>query len=154
MTLRSWRLVKRKHSDDAFSGEGARQYGGRWNSRGVPVVYTAEHASLAVLEVFVHLGATKLLPEYVLIPVEFDEVLVEVVDDGTLPKHWRAYPAPVSLRTIGDQWVVEGRSAVLSVPSAVVSSERLYLLNPQHQDSARIAIGEAQVFAPDPRLQR
>jgi len=154
VTLRSWRLVKRKHADDAFSGEGARHYGGRWNSPGVPVVYTAEHASLAILEVFVHLGATELLSEYVLIPVEFEEASVAVIDQAALAEDWRGYPAPVSVRTIGDEWVAGGRSAVLSVPSAVVPLERLFLLNPQHPDFSLIRIGDAQPLPLDSRLKR
>jgi RES domain-containing protein len=118
------------------------------------MVYTAEHASLAILEVLVYLGGAQLLPDYVLFGVEFDEALIKAVDEATLPEGWRAFPAPVSLRPIGDQWVVEGRSAVLSVPSTVVPSERLYLLNPQHPEFTEIQIGEAQAFPLDARLQR
>jgi RES domain-containing protein len=118
------------------------------------MVYIAEHASLAILEVLVHLGGAQLLPDHVLFGVEFDEALIEAVDEAALPEGWRAFPAPVGLRPIGHQWVVEGRSAVLSVPSAVVPSERLYLLNPQHPDFTEIQIGEAQAFPLDARLQR
>ncbi|MEW6567705.1 MAG: RES domain-containing protein [Chloroflexota bacterium] len=154
MSLRSWRMVKRKRADEAFTGEGARQYGGRWNSPGVLVVYTAEHASLAVLEVLVHLGTAQLLPDYVLFWVEFEDTLVERLDEADLPRDWRSYPAPLSLRAIGDQWVSEARSAVLSVPSAVVPVERLYLLNVQHADFRKVRTGDAQPFPLDPRLQR
>ncbi len=51
----AWRIVKRKHAKKAFTGEGARQFGGRWNSPGVAIVYTAESQSLAALEILVHL---------------------------------------------------------------------------------------------------
>ena len=53
--IRAWRIVKTRYSADAFSGEGARLYGGRWNSPGVAMVYTAGSKSLATLEVLVHL---------------------------------------------------------------------------------------------------
>jgi len=154
VSLRSWRIAKRKHAGETSTGEGARAYGGRWNSPGVTMVYTAEHASLAILEVLVHLGGAQLLPDYVLFGVEFDEALAEAVDEAALPEGWRAFPAPVSLRPIGDQWVGEGRSAVLSVPSAVLPLERLFLLNPQHPDFPSIRIGDAQAFPLDARLQR
>lgn len=152
MTLGAWRIVKRKHSKNAFSGEGARRFGGRWNSPGVAVVYTAEHASLAVLEILVHLQQALLLEDYVLLQVDFDEGLVEALDMSTVPKRWRSYPAPLSLRAIGDQWVADSRSAVLSVPSAVVPLERLFLLNPHHPEFPGIRIGEPQPFAFDARL--
>lgn len=152
MTLRAWRIVKRKHSRDAFSGEGARQFGGRWNSPGVAVVYSAEHVSLAVLEILVHVEHSGLLPNYVLFQVDFEEGLVEALDLSALPRNWRSYPAPLRLRTIGDEWVAEGRSAVLSVPSAVVPLERLFLLNPRHPDFQRIKVGKPQPFSLDARL--
>jgi RES domain-containing protein len=50
----AWRLIKANHADDAFAGEGAKRWGGRWNSKGVRVVYTAESLSLATLEVIGH----------------------------------------------------------------------------------------------------
>lgn len=154
MTLRAWRIVKRKHSKDAFNGEGARQFGGRWNSPGVPVVYAAEHVSLAVLEIFVHVEHTGLLANYLLFQVDFEDGLVEILELSALPRNWRSYPAPLSLRAIGDQWSSESRSAVLSVPSAVVPLERLFLLNPQHADFPRIKVGKPQPFSFDARLVR
>jgi len=154
MTLRAWRIIKRKHSKDAFSGEGARQFGGRWNSPGVPVVYTAEHVSLAVLEILVHVEHTALLADYVLFQVDFEEGLAEILEQSALPRNWRSYPAPLSLRAIGDQWIADGRSAVLSVPSAVVPLERLFLLNPQHVDFTRIKVGQPQPFSFDARLSK
>ncbi|MGH2620305.1 MAG: RES family NAD+ phosphorylase [Anaerolineales bacterium] len=152
MTLRAWRIVKRKHSRDAFNGEGARRFGGRWNSPGAPVVYTAEHVSLAVLEILVHLQFGSLLQEYVLFRVDFEQTFVEILEVSALPKNWRTYPAPLSLRALGDQWIADSRSAVLSVPSAIVPIERHFLLNPQHADFTRIKVGQSQPFSFDARL--
>ena len=47
------RVCRRPFAD--LSGEGARLYGGRWNSPGRPLVCAAETAALPVLEVRVHL---------------------------------------------------------------------------------------------------
>ena len=43
--LVGWRIVKQKHVRGAFSGEGARVFGGRWNSIGVPVVYLTAYGN-------------------------------------------------------------------------------------------------------------
>ncbi len=154
MTLHSWRIVKKKRRSDAFTGEGARRYGGRWNSRGVPIVYTAENASLAVLELLAHLESDDLMKEYLLYQLGFEETLVESILEGILPHDWRTYPGPAALREIGDRWVDEARSAVLSVPSAIVPAERVFLLNPEHSDFQEIELGEQEQFPLDPRLAK
>jgi len=150
--LRAWRIVKAKYAAGAFTGEGARLYGGRWNSPGVPVVYTAANQSLAVLEVLVGLEDVSALPRFVLFKVEFGEELAETLADGDLPRDWRANPPPRSTQRLGDAWAVGARSVALSVPSAVVPAERVYLLNPRHPDFGALAIEGPYPYAFDPRL--
>lgn len=144
MILTSWRVVKAKFLDTAFTGEGARKYGGRWNSPGKRMVYTAEHASLAMLEMVVHVGGT-LLREYQIIPIRFDEALVSTLDATRLPDDWQSSPAPFELKLIGDEWLDSLSSCILKVPSAVVPQESNYLLNPQHPDFAAIDVSPADV---------
>jgi RES domain-containing protein len=83
----AWRIVKRKHARAAFSGEGARRYGGRWNSAGVAIVYTAGSQSLAALEMVVHLGSSELLDHYLVFEVGIDESLVVKVEASQLPRN-------------------------------------------------------------------
>jgi RES domain-containing protein len=52
-------------SRSAADYRGAMIAGGRWNPIGVPMLYTAEHLSLACLEVLVHLDKGQLPREYV-----------------------------------------------------------------------------------------
>jgi len=151
--IAAWRLVKTRYLATAFDGEGAREFGGRWNSPGVAVVYLAESLALAALEVLVHLQDTGPLPAYSAVPVHFDARLMVSLQPGELPRDWRASPPPGSLKTLGDAWVREGQSAVLAVPSAVVESERLYLLNPAHPSFPRVRRGKARPFAIDARLR-
>lgn len=148
----AWRIVKERHAAAAFDGEGARRFGGRWNSPGTAVVYVAETRALALLEVLVGLRSTRVLGTYVLIPVRFDDELVEEVAREGLPEGWRRSPPGPETRRAGDAWVAEARSAVLRVPSAVVPDESNFLLNPAHPDFGRIEIGEPEAFAVDPRL--
>jgi RES domain-containing protein len=152
VAITAWRIVKARHAANAFDGEGARLEGGRWNSPGTPLVYASESAALATLELLVHLRRRSILSAYVLIACTFDEALVERLDSKRLPPSWRSYPAPPELQLIGDEWVKAGRSAVLSVPSAVIESELNYLLNPRHRDFAAVRVGDPHPFGFDERL--
>ena len=120
MSVSAWRITKRRHAKDAFTGAGARKYGGRWNSPGTAIVYTAETQSLAALELLIHLEAPELLQRYVLIGVEIDESFIQAFDQSRLPQNWRAEPPIGELQIIGDEWVASGSSVALKVPSALV----------------------------------
>jgi len=137
----AWRIVKKRHAATAFDGEGARLFGGRWSSPGVPVVYVASTRSLAVLEMAVHLDRATLLASFVLIPCEFDDRLVTIVNRSALPLRWRRDPPPPELAAIGDAWVKQAGSAVFAVPSAIIEEETNFLLNPAHPNFSQIRIG-------------
>ena len=149
---RAWRIIKSRFAVDAFSREGARLYGGRWNSPGIAIVYTAGSVSLATLELLVHLDNTSVLPSFSICPVDFDDSLVELLDLATLPRDWHQSPPPTSLRTIGDDWISRGSSVVLRVPSAVIENENNYLINPAHTDFKKLVIGSMKALKLDPRL--
>jgi RES domain-containing protein len=82
MTRAAWRIVKPRHTATAFTGEGSRRFGGRWNSKGTAVVYTAGSAALAALEVLVHLDAHDVLQSWQLLRITFDEALVDAAIAG------------------------------------------------------------------------
>jgi RES domain-containing protein len=147
-----FRIAKARHARDAFDGEGAHRYGGRWNGPGTPLLYTSASRALAVLELLVHLQASELLATYVLIEATFDAALVERLEPVRLPRNRRAFPSRVGLQEIGDRWTAERRSAVLEVLSAVVPAESNFLLNPLHRDFAKIAVGGSNRFEFDSRL--
>ncbi len=154
MTFTAWRITKRKRVKTAFSGTGARKYGGRWNSPGTSIVYAAQTQSLAVLEILVHLDGPELLQRYVLIGVEIAETLVRDVLPADLPLNWRADPVPATVRQIGDKWIESGASAVLRVPSTLVPAESNFLLNPAHPDFKKLVIQDPIAFHFDARLAK
>lgn len=148
-----WRITTARFAQTAFSGEGARLYGGRWNPKGCEVVYTAESQSLALLELMVQ--DDPLRANYVLIPAALPaDLRMMQIDAGQLPGNWRTLSARDVLQAMGQEWIRNGQTAVLAIPSAVVPAERNYLLNPRHPDFARIAIGASQSLATDTRLLR
>lgn len=150
--ITAWRLVKAKFATHAFDGEGARLYGGRWNSPGNAIVYCSATASLAVLEVFANVQKADLLTAYVLASCSFGAELVTRIDARTLPQHWRNSPAPAELTTIGDEWIRASTSAVLALPSEIIEHEQNYLINPHHRDFRRVKLTAPEPFAFDLRL--
>jgi RES domain-containing protein len=150
----AWRIVKKKYARTAFSGEGARLFGGRWNYPGTALVYLAESQSLAVLELLVHMDSAELLGHYLTIRVTFDDSLIDSVPFEALPAAWQRDSALKQVRDKGEAWAVAGRTPVLRVPSVVIPTESNYLLNPRHRLFGQIEIGEAIPFQFDERLVR
>ncbi len=140
--MQAWRLCRRPHAN--LSGEGARIFGGRWNSAGRPVVYLAEHPALAALEVRVHLDLPfELLPDdFVLMDVTLPDRLITQIDE----------PLVEPLTAIGDRWLAGSRSAALRVPSALMPKAWNILLNPRHPDAEAARVTAIEPFAFDPRL--
>lgn len=143
------RIVTRKFARSAFSGDGARLYGGRWNSIGTSMVYLAGSLSLAILEWRVHLAQWP-APAASVIDVEVEESLIWITP--RLPPSWKRMPATRATAAFGDEWIQSARSAVMRVPSAVVPEEWNYLVNPAHPDFPKLVIGRPRNLKPDPRL--
>ena len=147
-----WRITTRRFADQAFSGEGARLYGGRWNRVGQSVIYTAESRSLALLEMLVQ--DEPLRAHYVLIPAHLPEnVSLETLDTTVLPRDWRTHAGREALQTLGAEWLRQSRSCVLAVPSAVIPAELNFLINPLHPDFKHISLGAPETLETDMRLR-
>jgi RES domain-containing protein len=145
------RIVKARHALVAFSGDGARIAGGRWNRPGLPVVYTSASLALAAIETFVHLGDDGLHIAFVAIRIEIPDS-VPIHRCRRTPEGWRAEPPHDASQRYGTQWLKRGRTAVLEVPSALVPPEANYLLDPLHEDFRKIRIGRPKPFLFDPRM--
>jgi RES domain-containing protein len=145
-----YRLAESLFADD-LTGDGARLYGGRWNPKGIPLIYTAESVALAALEVLVRLTTPKL---YSRVTYEIpDTASTEVLSLEELPPTWNLPYPNVWLLDFGKKWASERRSLVLKVPSAVVNGEGWnFLLNPLHPESATISILNIVPFFFDRRL--
>ena len=153
--LTAWRLVHKRKVNEAFTGAGSRRYGGRWNHKGIGVVYVSDSLALAALEIMVHASSYQALRDYVSMKVLFPKALViDLNDIDRLPKDWRADPPPIRLKEIGKKWYFDQTSAVLKVPSAIIPTEFNYVLNPRHPDFKKIAINQATPFKFDQRLNR
>lgn len=152
--LRVWRLVKERHAETAFDGEGARVYGGRWNSPGRRAVYTSGSLALAALETLVHLDTARPLPRFLAFSIHLATTDVVTAELPPSYSFAGALPDLKETRRIGDDWLDTVRSLALSVPSAIVPQEFNLLFNPSHPSFARLTISAPVAFAVDARLRR
>ncbi|MFU8806818.1 MAG: RES family NAD+ phosphorylase [Bradymonadaceae bacterium] len=152
--MRVWRLCKHRYEDTAFEGVGAKRAGGRWNSKGVPMVYTSANLSLAALELLVHLNVEEEPPELIAIWAEVpDKLLTRSYDVEDMPEGWERVTGHHTLVKWGDDWLRSRESVALIVPSVVIAEEHNVLLNSEHPDfSSSIQIGTARSFSFDERL--
>lgn len=150
-----YRLEKERYAASAFQGLGSLKVSGRWHHRGTQVAYASEHPALAALEKLVWLGSYEeaRASTYLLLPLRFDpEKHLEEVPLGDLPKGWDGFPHAKATMDIGTRWAEEMRSAMLSVPSAVMPAARNYLINPAHPDFGELERGDPIPFTWDARL--
>src|SRR5438045_7438532 len=150
----AWRIVRAERVDRAFTGGGSRLYGGRWNSRGTPVVYVSEHESLAALEIFVHTMPLSPTERYFSFRVDWVDKLTEYFPIKNLPPDWNAEPPTNGSMRVGDDWVRTGRSAVLALPSLLSRRELNFLLNPTHPGFKKIKIDTTEDETLNPRNLR
>ncbi|MFV0336992.1 MAG: RES family NAD+ phosphorylase [Chthoniobacterales bacterium] len=149
----AYRMVAPRWERNAFSGEGARKFGGRWNSPGRPLVYVGGSRALTALEMLVHLTSPlSRVKEYRMIEVCIPSECVVHYPASILPKDWRESPAGKSTQEIGDDWLAAGAHLALSVPSAVIPEEINVLINPLHPDVSKLEYSPPKSFYFDPRL--
>ena len=151
--LSGYRIVAPRWAHDALSGEGARKYGGRWNSPGRAVVYLGGSRALAALEMLVHLTTPRSRKKlYKIIKVSVPERLVATYPLGSLPSDWRDSPVPMNTQEIGDDWLHAGGQLAIRMPSVMIPEETNLLLNPNHKDFVKIVSEESVDFSFDQRL--
>ncbi|MCC6588451.1 MAG: RES domain-containing protein [Bryobacterales bacterium] len=135
----------------ANDGKGAARFGGRWNQKGVPLIYAAESRALCALEILA--GSREFADDYISIPIEIpDNLPRRSLTVADLPKGWDSAEHGESTRVIGTAWAARMETAVLVVPSSVLHQERNYLINPCHPDFSRIVFHRGEPFLFDRRL--
>jgi RES domain-containing protein len=150
--MRAFRIVKKRHALSAFSGDGARTYGGRWNLPGTPMVYAAQTRALAALESLAHFGGAERRMTFVTFEVEIPDKLAMRLEVANLPRDWRSGEPIAATQALGSEWQRERRSAALVVPSILVPQESCVLLNPEHPDTDKILVTYPEPFTFDARI--
>ncbi len=148
-----YRIVAPRWAEDALSGEGARKFGGRWNSPGRAMTYLGGSRALAALELLVHLpSALSRAKPYRIIEVKIPEQFIANYPSRLLHEGWRESPSPSVTTVIGDDWIEAGGQLAMQVPSVLIPEETNILLNPNHPDFKQVVCGEVREFRFDQRL--
>jgi len=150
--MKCYRIARKKYASK-LSGEGAKLFGGRWNTKGNSIIYTAQTSSLAMLEMLVQRSVQLIGMDYYLITIYVpDDMIIQSLGKKELPLAWNTYPPNDSTKHIGDRFIDESKGAILAVPSAVNPLEVNYLINDQHRDFYDIEILEKEQIIFDKRL--
>ena len=145
-----YRITSSKYAHD-ISGIGAAFYGGRWNPKGIPVLYTGESKEIALLETIVHIPPL-FIPKLDMLTIEIPNSILEFKHEH-LPKNWNKYPAPSNLAEIGKKWALEAQHLALKVPSCIIQTAYNYILNCNHPDyNKKVKIVDQKRFHLDERL--
>jgi RES domain-containing protein len=150
--MKIWRICKERYSANAFSGEGARRFGGRWNSRGVPMVYASSSLALAAIECFVHLEPNQAPRDLVAIAAELPkgEPGLRWEAESLPPDWWGEELGP--MRDLGDAWIRDRHSLAVWAPSVPIRGEWNVLVNPLHLRASELKIDPPVPFLFDSRM--
>ena len=147
-----FRLAKSKFAR-YLSGKGAEIAGGRWNSKGVPVIYTGDSRALCVAEIAVHTGLGSVPEDYLLVTIEIpnDALVYEILPENLQP-NWNSFPHSGATQIMGDKLFKQNSYLVIKVPSAVVAGDFNFLINPAHEDFNKVTIQKVEAFSLDKRM--
>lgn len=146
-----YRLSRSSYSYD-LSGKGAEIAGGRWNSKGVAIIYTGENIALCMAEVAVHMPLGLVPKEYELIWIEIPDSEIQELKKTEFPENWREMLSMYETQKIGNEFILNSSKMILKVPSMVVQGQFNYLINPNHKNSKKIKIKKVEPFRFDERL--
>ncbi len=146
-----YRITKAQYAGD-LSGLGAKLFGGRWNSKGTPILYFASSRSLAVLELFVHVSQSQAPKDLKILKAKLPDTSIEEFDQASFDKMLRSKFSVSQFKKAGDSWIDRQRSLALSVPSVIIPEEKNILVNPEHTDIDKLKIVEIEDFSFDHRL--
>ena len=145
-----YRFCQQQYNND-ISGLGASLFGGRWNNKGFPALYTSESISLSLLEVLVNALDISKLEQLALMTLEIPAPNEKSVYKATnLKPYWHLdfdYT-----RWIGSEFLQKKDHLYFECPSAVIFQEKNYMINPLHKDFKQIEILTAEKFVFDKRL--
>jgi RES domain-containing protein len=147
-----YRIGKTKYGRD-LTGEGARLFGGRWNNILTPCIYTSESRALALLEYTVNVNIDDIPRALSITAIEIPDDGIQELEKDVLPGDWTDVPAPSSTKNFGTKLLKASVKPILKIPSAIISREFNFILNPLHIESKKFKIISVEDFVYDVRIK-
>lgn len=147
-----FRISRAKYAGD-LSGIGAEKFGGRWNSKGVAMLYTSQSRALAMAEVAVHFSLSILPADFCIATIEIsNDAKIKELVVNKIPNGWDSIPHNDTTQKIGDKFIADNEFVCLKVPSVIVRGDYNYLINPKHKYFNKIKIVKTEAFYFDKRF--
>ena len=151
--MKVYRIGWTKHADD-LSGEGSKLFGGRWNHKGIPCVYTSESRALALLEYSVNVNIDEIPRALSCVTIEIPDRSIKLISENKLPGNWKNFPAPSDTKDFGSKLLSSLKVKVIKIPSSIIKEEFNYLLNPLHQHNKNFKVVDIKDFIYDVRIKK
>lgn len=146
-----YRLAK-SHLAADLSGTGGLMAEGRWSRKGFRVFYTSQSQALCFAELSVRLPISVAPVPYSIVHLEVPDGLIEeAFSPDPLPMDWKCFPYSKSTLELGTRFLLDARSLIMRVPSAIVPDEANFILNPLHVDFQQVVIRAIEPFPIDER---
>ena len=150
--MRVYRIGRTRFAND-LTGEGARLFGGRWNNKSIPCLYTSESRALALLEYTVNVNVEEIPRGLSITTFEIPDKGISIISEESLPGNWKSSPAPTSAKDLGSQFLASLSNPVFKIPSSIIPAEYNFVLNPLHVASKNFKIVAIDDFIYDIRIK-
>lgn len=154
--MQVFRINKEPYHVDPLSTVGSHRYGGRWNPKGIGVLYTSQTPELSLLETLVHLPPLTLreIPKLWLSTLELPKIPESIfwINPSQLPTYWNTGPLS-DTQTILTEWLVSPFSLAIAVPSVIMPESYNLLLHPQHAAYSEVKVIRQRSLPLDARLR-
>lgn len=151
--MKVYRIGRTKFAGDV-TGEGARLFGGRWNHKSIPCIYTSESRALALLEYTVNVNIEEIPRALSITTFEIPNMGIKIFREDNLPGDWKASPGPSSAKDFGTKHLTSLSHPVFKIPSSIITEEYNFLLNPLHTANKNFKIIDIRDFVYDVRIKR
>jgi RES domain-containing protein len=147
-----YRVGRTRYARDV-DGEGARLFGGRWNHKLTPCIYTSESRALALLEYTANVNIDDIPRALSITTFEINPAYILDLAASALPGDWKSTPVPLSTKDFGTNLLHKADYGIIKIPSAIMDDEFNYLLNPLFREAAAYSIQSVRDFIYDVRLK-
>lgn len=149
-----YRLIRDKYRQNPLSVEGSRLFGGRWNPKGIGVLYTTSTPELGLVETLAHAPAVRYeeLPTYWIFTLAVpDDIRYYPVSE--LPPYWQDDTYERTQGWLMD-WLRTPDWLGVAVPSVLVPLSYNVILHPAHPHFEQIQVVGGEIQPVDRRLWR